>query len=145
VFLLNCRQGLRLALAQRGFPGVPGSAVVNVFERHEDGEIVQPEGLLRLESLVLLLKFFGVNVLEILVSLIQYAQFPADHRPIIHVVGGEGGPVSQVGWLEQFFVYQLIQADQVGVAGKGREALVRRIAVAGGAQGQHLPQGAARL
>ena len=40
---------------------------------------------------------------------------------------------------------QIVQVDEIGVAGKGGEGLVGRIPVAGGTDGQNLPAGLAAL
>src|SRR5262249_7455775 len=62
-----------------------------------------------------------------------------DHRAVVHALRGERR-VLQVLRAEQAFVAQALEADQQRVAREGREALVRRIAVARRPQWEHLPQ-----
>ena len=47
---------------------------------------------------------------------------------------------AQIRRLEQTLIAQALKTQQQRVAGKSGEALVRRIAVSGGIQRQHLPQ-----
>src|SRR5215469_15721456 len=48
--------------------------------------------------------------------------------------------VAQVGGFKQIRVYQALRRDDEGIAGEGREAGVRRIAIAGGDERQYLPE-----
>ena len=58
---------------------------------------------------------------------------------------GKVGPLLQVGARDEPLLAQAVERDEERVAGEGREALVRRVAVAGGAEGQDLPQALAGL
>ena len=58
-------------------------------------------------------------------------------------VGPEIGPL-QLALGQQALFPQGLQVDEIGVARKGRTALVGAVPIAGGAQGQDLPDGLAR-
>ena len=58
---------------------------------------------------------------------------------------GKAGALLQVGGGQQALVAQPVERDEQGVARERREALVRRVAVAGGAERKDLPEGLAGL
>ena len=53
---------------------------------------------------------------------------------------GNSGASAQVAGVAGAALDQRVEADQQRIAGEGREALVGRVAVAGGAERQHLPE-----
>ena len=68
-----------------------------------------------------------------------------DHAPGSRPApSGEGARVAGVRLREQSVLDQLFEADQQRIARKRGEALIRRVAVAGRAERQHLPQSLAR-
>ena len=68
-----------------------------------------------------------------------------DHGTEVHLALREAGPLRQVGGGQQALLAQAVEADEQRVAREGREALVGRVAVAGGAERQHLPEALAGL
>ena len=70
----------------------------------------------------------------------EEGRLPLDDRPEVHLPLREVRPLLQVRRGEEALVAQAVERDEEGVAGEGREALVRRVAVAGGAEGQDLPE-----
>ena len=75
----------------------------------------------------------------------QQGPLELDHRPEVHLPLREPGPLLQVGGGQQALLAQAVEGDEQGVARERREALVRRVAVAGGAEGEDLPEGLAGL
>ena len=71
---------------------------------------------------------------------LQQPELERDHLAIIHPILRKGRQVFQVIRFQQSPFQKRLQIDQQRIAGEGREALIRRIAVAGRPQGQHLPQ-----
>ena len=67
-------------------------------------------------------------------------QLGGDDRTKIDMVGRQLWIGVEVGLGDEAVGEQQGGADEVGVAGEGRETLVRRVAVAGGSEGQDLPQ-----
>ena len=76
----------------------------------------------------------------------QHSEAGLVDLPVVHITG-VCTPVDllQSGTAEQPILHQQIQVDEVGIAGKGREALVGAVAVAGGPQRKDLPAGLAGL
>jgi len=140
--------GVRLAggvqrgrLAQ-GFPFRPlhpGPAAVRVLEGGEQGEVVQPVGVLRAPGLEL--GALGGRMVggEALVGPAELPVMVADDPAIVDAIGREGRRVGQVINRQPAILDEPVEADQVGVAGEGGERLVRRVAIAGRAEREHLP------
>ena len=60
-------------------------------------------------------------------------------------VSGKSGACCRSAVGEHAFLCQTLQADQHRVTGEGGEELVGRIAIAGGAEREHLPEGLFRF
>jgi hypothetical protein len=82
----------------------------------------------------------GVGSLEADKGFVEQFGLPQVDESKIHFVGVPLGHVGQVFNGQQAFFNEKIGADQVGIAGEGREALVGRVAVTGGAERQDLPE-----
>ena len=134
----------RLGLAQPGavLPLGPGGAAELALQRHKEGVVLHPPGILPPP---------GGHLLPIPGKppgkrLSQHRKPLPVEQAVVHL-GGVGPPVQPlvVLRLQQALHLQQVQVDQIGVAGKGGEALVGAIPKAGGAQGQYLPVPLARL
>ena len=119
----------------------PDHAAEEFVHRHEQRVVVQPPVVLAHELLV-------VRVMADVAALVRLAQelkAVLVQRGIVHI-GGIAAKVDRVDLLlrEHTLLHQRLQADEVRIAGKRGERLVRRIArraVAGRAQRQNLPVG----
>ena len=111
-----------------------------ILQGHEQGVIVQPgRGLA--EHFVLT----GRIGQQTAGRLFQH-RVPGDvHQAIIHALR-VAAPVQALVFvrLQQPVRRQIVQVDEIGVAGKGGEGLVGGVAVAGGTDGQDLPVGLSR-
>jgi len=106
------------------------------LQGHEEPVIFQPPQLLgdeRIEGSA------GVHCLEALKRLIQHAHFPGDDRAEVHAFARKDR-YGEIIWHEVTAPHQILQIDQQGIAGEGGEALVRRVAIPGGAKRQYLPE-----
>jgi len=117
---------------------------VLLLERHEEREVVEPLGMLRPEGLELGARLGRRLGLEALRRTREAVELEADDRSVVDALvverhAGEVARVQPTGALEP------LERDQVGVAGEGGEALVRAVAVAGGAERHHLPGALPRL
>ncbi len=131
-------EGLVLAGDQLGGPTGPGLALVVVFQGHEQGVVVEPGGTLGAElGHGFLQLLFGLC--ETLVRLAEQGHLEVDDLPELDVLAVELGRSGEVLGHEQAFFFEGGQVDEQRVSGGRREALVGRVAVAGGAQGQDLP------
>ena len=144
-------QGLPVAQAVLPRPLGPGLHLLLRLDGHVEGVIVQP---------VLIGQCEGV----VIVGVVGPAAVPAGAagRPggigrtqqrIADVVDGAvvdaAGVRAEVGLLQllggqQALLAQSLQVDEIGVARKGRAALVGAVPIAGGAEGQDLPDVLAR-
>ena len=128
------RQSVRLPQTQSFRPVQPGLAAQGVFQRHEQGVVLQP-------APVLLYKGF--------VGFIR--RKPLKRQPQhVHPVGVHGtkiyplrvispGNVLNFLFFQQSFVHQGVQVDEIVAARAGAQGLVGGVAVARGSQGQDLP------
>ncbi len=64
----------------------------------------------------------------------------SDDALVIDAAWHEGWPAARLGSVQQSVLDEHVEADQKRVAGKCRKRLVRRIAIAGWAERQHLPE-----
>jgi len=132
--------GGRRATGDVVFPRVPRRAAVRVLQRHEERVVVEPVRVLGAELQERFLLGVGGVVGEAHVRMPQDALLELDHLAEEHAIVGERPRVGQLLRLQRVFGDQRLQVDQQRVAGEGAEALIRRIAVAGGPERQHLPQ-----
>ena len=70
----------------------------------------------------------------------QHAELPRDHRSIVDPVARKVRHIGNVVGRQQPGFVQPVEADQLRIAGEGREPLVGRVAVAGRAERHDLPQ-----
>ena len=119
-------------------PVVPALAAEEVLQCHEEGIVLQPPMVFRKELLII-----GILAdIAALVGLAQQGIAVFVQLGIVHVrsIGAEVGGVAFL--LGQHALFdQRFQADEIGISRKGGKALVGRIAIAGGADGQDLPVG----
>src|SRR5215510_14360536 len=129
----------RIALCDVGFPAGPGRLVLRVLDRHEQREVVEPARLIAAEAI----EAIAFRRWRCLLEPIQDAR---PDRAAVLDDGGEvdatvlkpRGPASLV-FSQQSVLDQPFGADEQRIAGERREALIWRIAVAGRAERQDLP------
>ena len=133
-------RALLLAVDERAVPAAPGRPAVRALQRHEEREVVEPRRVALHERLEGLAPRGRRLLLEGGAGPREEGRLPLDDRPEVHLALREVRPLLQVRRGEEALVAEAIERDEEGVAGEGREALVRRVAVAGGAEGQDLPE-----
>ncbi len=133
-------QGLGVPPLERFLPVLPARAAVGVFQRHEEGVVVQP-GIFADKGLKVRCVFNAAGRKRLL----QQNKTAVVKRAVIHAAR-VAPPIYTftVRAAEPAFFNQSLEADKVWVAGVDREGLIRGIAVTGGAEGQHLPDPLAR-
>ena len=149
--LLQGGQSLGLAGAQRGGPLQPVGHVVLLFGGHVQAVVLQP-AVVQKQKAVVFVRIGGLAAGHRALALPHRVGGPQQgiaavvQRGVVHPagVGAKVGAADQVMG-EQPFVHQPVQVDKIGVARKGRAALIGAVAIAGGAQRQHLPHGLPRL
>ena len=127
--------GFRLAAAQCIRPVSKAGLTLCSLHSHEQGVILQPESLLFAEGFI----SGGRGGQQTIRCFFQ------DNGPLVverAVIDGSDGPFRRdlVGG-QQIVRSQQEVIDKIGISGKGGEALIRAVAVAGGADGQDLPVG----
>ena len=148
------KPGQSLPVPQPVFPGPgrPGRHLVGGLEGHIEGVVIQPALVFEGKGVVIVGVIGGAAVLPGTLGLPGGVGGPQQR-----VAGGVEGAVIHHRFLlaelrfgelcggEQALGFQPVQVDEIGVARKGRTALVGAVTVAGGAQGQDLPDGLAGL
>ena len=133
------RDGLRAVHADALIgPVGPGDHAKVALDGHEERVVVEPGG-------VGLRELHDLRVVAVPAAFARAGEQVEAVRvegAVVHVrgVAPPVGPLDLVR-CEQAALHQVVEVDQVGVAGKGRRALIGGVAVARGAQGQHLPPG----
>ena len=104
-----------------------------------EGEILQPFPAVQAKGGELLGERGKLGLFQPLPGQSEHLLPPLKQQAVIH--GGRvASPVAaDLVRREQAFLFQQVQVDEIGVARLGGQALIGRIAVAGGAQGQQLP------
>ena len=128
----------------RGFPQAdvrvlplrPGAHAKMALAGHVQGVVRQPAAVLRLKGGHLCLVPDPAPVL----GLLQHGEAALVDLSVVHVPGF-GAPVLALHLIpgQQPVLYQHIQVDEIGIPSVGGKALIGGVAIAGGAQGQHLP------
>ena len=142
--LLRLRQGCGFAADQLGFPIPPGLAAVLVLQCGEERPFGQPAAFAALPAFERLLVFVVAVGQETSGGFAHSLPAPGNDAGVVHTrlvetwrpgdgLGGQPAPV-----------HQGLQRHHQTAAGKGRRALVRRIARADGVHRQHLPHALAR-
>ena len=131
------RQRRRVAVSEFGRPLGPRAPALVLLDGHEECEILQPFGLGRHEAVVV-----GVG-LEAAMGAVEHLGLPLDQRPEIDLSFWEVGHRGEVVGRQEVRLDQLLEADQVGVPRKRREALIGRVAEPGRPEGKNLPEFAA--
>ena len=108
------------------------------FQGHKKGKISQPVGFF-FEFLECFADFLGGRFLKSDKGPVEEAQLIRDHGPKINFIEGKIHLFDEVVWMKQIFSQEHIGTHEERVAGKSGKALVGRIAIPGGPQGQHLP------
>ena len=132
----------RVAPAQADIlrPFIPALAAEEILERHEQRIIGKPPAVFADKTLIL-------AVAADIRALIGLAQQRIAHIVELFVIDilRIAAEVAAIAFLarEYALLDQLVQTDEIRVAGEGGKGLIRRIAVAGRAQGQDLPEGLA--
>ena len=134
IFLQHLR-GLPQAQSLVG-PVGPGLHAEMTLAGHVQGIVLQPAAVLLPEGGHSL----GVTLPAPLFGDGQHLEAAFVDLAVVHIPR-LGAPLAagDLALLQQTVGHQHVQVDKVGVSGKGGKALIRGIAVAGGAKGQHLP------
>ena len=136
---LGCGNGFRLTAAQRVRPVGKARLPLRGLHCHEQGIILQPEAVFAAEGFI----SGGRGGQQTIRCFFQ------DNGPLVverTVIDGSDGPFRRNLVSGQPAVRsQQAVINEIRVAGKGRKALVGAVAVAGGADGQDLPEGLLRL
>ena len=136
------RNGLGLVVADIRFPCIVTGAAVRVLDRHIKRIVLQPVRVFADK----ILKFFRLLCAAVAVGLTQQCE-----SGMIHLAVVDGAAViAKVRVIalvlgQEPLVDQFLQIDQVRISGKGRERLIRGIAISCGAQRKDLPVCLARL
>ena len=135
--------------AMSGAPRRPRQVVVRGLDRHEEGEVVQPRRFRETERLEPIPDRRWCRGVESIEHARPQRLPMGDHGGVVDAsaatdetpgAAGALGRSRRIGLGEQSLLDQPIEADEQRIAGERGEALVRRIAIAGRAQRQHLPQ-----
>src|SRR5262245_46401638 len=135
--------GFVFAVAQVGIPFRPLPAVVLVLDRAVRRVIFQPPTRLPYERQIFIFRLVRSVLDKVGVSLLKHCAFEFDHPPVINRIWRrrwEFRRAVEVALIQQPVGDQRLQTDQQRVSREGRQTRVRRIAVAGGAERQYLPQ-----
>ena len=142
--LLGVPDYMRIVVTQSRLPVLPWSAVIFLFQRHEEGVVLQPVAVEPAEIMV----FFRQRIL--LQELI--CRFAKDRitffveNTVIDVIGfAFPVDINIVFLFDETFGTELIQIDEVRITGEGGERLIRRISVTGWTDGKQLPVGLSRF
>ena len=129
-------QRVRRAQADFFRPLRPRLPAETVFQGHEQRVIVQPTPVLYAKALIIRVGGFAGRE-----RLTQKRETPFIEDFVVNAgrVGGRETVAILRG--KQSLPYQLLQVNKVRVSGEGRERLIRRIAVPGGAEREYLPVG----
>jgi len=87
----------------------------------------------------------GAARLEVLEGYLEQRVLELDGRAVLDALVGERRMRSYVFIRQQPVRDESLGADEQGVSGEGREALIGRVAVARGAEREHLPEVLARV
>ena len=147
VFGLEFSQRLRLTHAQGAGPLLPVHHAVGLLDGHVQAVVGQPVAAQKLEAVPVV----GVGRLvaghralfqEVRVGFAQHSEALFVEGAVVHM-SRVAAPVdsSVVLFGQQAVGGQQVQINKVGVAREGGAALVRAVGVAGGADGQNLPDG----
>ena len=134
--------GLGFAQGDRAWPLSPGAQAVFLFQGGEERPVIKPGRLASTEG------FEGVTEQRAAFRLgdeapgrqLQEGSTHFSHRSEFDTVLQEGGHHSQVAREQDAVVAEGIEADEQWIAREAGERLVGGVAMAGGAERQHLPQ-----
>src|ERR1039458_2675202 len=76
---------------------------------------------------------------------LQQRSLPGNDSREVGLVLGKQRNIPERGWLDEPLVAQDCRTDQQRISSQCRKALIRRIAVTGGSERQHLPQRLSRV
>jgi hypothetical protein len=130
---------------QSSIPLCPDHAMVKILCRHEQSVVIQPRGILGAEYF----ESAGVNLTciaeEVQRRFTEQSIFEGDYFAVIHDIGWKLRRSREILRFQETPLLELQQIDEQWVAGKGRKALIRRVAIAGWTEGQDLPYLLSRL
>ncbi len=123
-------------------PVQPGTAAVLSLDGHEQGIIIQPEGVLPAKAVVIL-----VGLCQKPVTGQAQDGIAADIKKTVVDVVRPFSPINGLIFprLQQTLLRQIIKVDEIGVARIGGKGLIGGVPIACGANGQNLPAGLAAL
>src|SRR5262249_55116874 len=138
--LAPVRQCLRRASGDVRLPGVPRRALVCLFECHEEGKVVKPCGMPGSKRCKGVGKLTMGAQRDALCRPGEEIVLEGYHRAKRNLLRRETWDIAHLRWREQPVGDQRVGADQQRIPGKGREALVGRVAIPGGTEREYLPQ-----
>ena len=145
VFGLEFSQRLRLTHAQGARPLLPVHHAVGLLDGHVQAVVGQPVAAQKPEAVPVvgvgrLVAGHGALFQEVRVGFAQHSEALFVEGAVVHM-SRVAAPVdsSVVLFGQQAVGGQQVQINKVGVAREGGAALVRAVGVAGGADGQNLP------
>src|SRR5205085_12619640 len=130
----------RVARDHRPLPLVPSCTVAHIFHRAKERVVVKPRGRLLTEGVKLAAQRWLARLFEVFEGAPEQFVFVFDDGAVLDALGRELRRFAYVLLTEQALFDQFVGTDEQSVTGEGREALIRRIAVAGRPQRQHLPE-----
>jgi hypothetical protein len=122
----------------------PFRPALRLLDRHVQGVIVEPRGVLRAERIEGRAVRGRSAFLEAAERAVEQGKLEGGHRVVVHGIRRHRRRVRDVRGLQPSVLDERVEADEQRVAREGGEALVGRVAVTGGAEGQHLPEALAR-
>ena len=112
---------------------------MSIFTCHKYGIIAQPFFVFQTEIIELFQQEFVRCVMEGLESLFKQTVLVVQYSTVIDFRCIKLRDRIEIVLCDQFQINQVIRADQQRLSGKGRKALIRRIAETGRSKRQNLP------
>ena len=132
-------QGLRITMGQRRRPVGPVDALVYFSERHEEGIVFQPAGMVKTEVCIAHPADIAGSLRKACCRFLQPRHPPRHYSTKLHTRIAEAGIGQQVAFVKPPVLLQFNQVNQQQVTGKCRTAHVGRVARANATQRQDLP------
>src|SRR5262249_51142680 len=132
-------RGCRLTAEKFRGPIEVVSTAVSDFQRSEQSVVVQPMGLVETKLVIVEPQVRAPIGAEAPPGRFKQLVFEGDDRVVINGVFQERTPLITIAGSQESFFDQAVRADEQPVACERRQALVGRVAVTRGTEGQRLP------
>ena len=139
VFCLKSKTHLCGRSGHLVIPFLPGFSLMSIFTCHKYSIIAQPFFVFQTEIIELFQQEFVRCVMEGLESLFKQTVLVVQYGTVIDFRCIKLRDRIEIILCDQFQINQVIRADQQRLSGKGRKALIRRIAETGRSKRQNLP------